>query len=161
VLHAKGGENKAKAINGSATTWEFWKSRVRVFVCQNTLVCFLLSKFSLLWGEWLIMEIGGVFESVINFSWNISLYVSTCVFDLEIGNWVWFAKTNQVVAKNDPYMPNLIQNKFEFLFELILYLFYLLYVVLALITKKGEIEWEMCPWAISKCFGDLVSNTSA
>jgi hypothetical protein len=66
-----------------------------------------------------------------------------------------------VVAKNDPYMPNLIQNKFEFLFELFLYLFYLLYVVLALITKKGEIEREMCPWAISKCFGDLVSNTSA
>jgi hypothetical protein len=23
------------------------------------------------------------------------------------------------------------------------------------------IEREMCPWAISKCFGDLVSNTSA
>jgi hypothetical protein len=66
-----------------------------------------------------------------------------------------------VVAKNDPYMPNLFQNKFEFLFELILYLFYLLYVMLALITKKEEIEREMCPWAISKCFGDLVSNTSA
>jgi hypothetical protein len=31
VLDAKGGENKAKAINGSATTWDFWKSRVRVF----------------------------------------------------------------------------------------------------------------------------------
>jgi hypothetical protein len=25
VLDAKGGENKAKATNGSATTWEFWK----------------------------------------------------------------------------------------------------------------------------------------
>jgi hypothetical protein len=23
------------------------------------------------------------------------------------------------------------------------------------------LEREMCPWAISKCFGDLVSNTSA
>jgi hypothetical protein len=66
-----------------------------------------------------------------------------------------------VVKKNDPYMPNLIQNKFEFLFELFLYLFYLLYVVLALITKKGEIERKMCPWAISKYFGDLVINTSA
>ena len=59
-----------------------------------------------------------------------------------------------MVAKNDPYMTNLIQSKFEFLFELILYLFYLLYVVLPLITKKGEIEREMCPWAISKYFGD-------
>jgi hypothetical protein len=141
----------------------FENSRVRVFVCQNTLICLCLSKYSCLSlvGEGLIMGKGGVFESLINFSWNISLYVSTCVFDLEIGNWVGFAKTNQVVAKNDPYMPNLIQNKFEFLFELILYLFYLLYVMLALITKKGEIEREMCPWANSKCFGDLVSNTTA
>jgi hypothetical protein len=87
VLDAKGGENKAKARNGSATTWEFWKSRVRVFVCQNTLVC-------LLWGEYLIMGNRGSFlKSLINFSWNNSLYVSTSVFDLEIGNWVWFAKT--------------------------------------------------------------------
>jgi hypothetical protein len=54
-------------------------------------------------------EKGGVFESLINFSWNTSLYVSTSVFDLEIGNWVWFTKTNQVVAKNDPNMPNLNQ----------------------------------------------------
>jgi hypothetical protein len=66
-----------------------------------------------------------------------------------------------VVAKNDPYMPNLIQNKFVFSVELIVHLFYLLYVVLAYITKNGEIEREMCPWAISKYFGDLVSNTSA
>jgi hypothetical protein len=36
-----------------------------------------------------------------------------------------------VVAKDDPYMSKLNQNNFEFLFELILYLFYLLYVVLA------------------------------
>jgi hypothetical protein len=90
-----------------------------------------LSKVGLLWGEGLIMGKEGVFESLINFSCNISLYVSTSVFDLEIGNWGWFAKTNQVVAKNDPYMPNLNQNNFEFLFELILHLFYLLYVVLA------------------------------
>jgi hypothetical protein len=38
---------------------------------------------------------------------------------------------NQVVAKNDPYMPNLNQNNLEFLFELILHLFYLLCVGLA------------------------------
>jgi hypothetical protein len=46
----------------------FEKSRVRVFVCQNTLVCLLLSKVGLLWGEGLIMGKGGVFESLINFS---------------------------------------------------------------------------------------------
>jgi hypothetical protein len=94
VLDAKGGENKAKARNGSATTWEFWKSRVRAFVCQNTLVCLLLSKVGLLWGEYLIMGNRGSFWNLgINLSLNNSLYASTSVFDLEIGNWVWFAKT--------------------------------------------------------------------
>jgi hypothetical protein len=105
------------------------------------------------WREngWL-WEIGGVFDTVINFYWNNSLYVSTSVFDLELGNWGRFAKKNQVVAKNDPYMPNLNRNNFELLFGLILHLFYLLYVVLAWITKKGEIEREMWLWAISKYF---------
>jgi hypothetical protein len=28
-------------------------------------------------------------------------------------------------------------------------------------SRKPPPEREMCPWAISKCFGDLVSNTSA
>jgi hypothetical protein len=39
----------------------FKKSRVRVFVCQNTLVCLLLSKVGLLWGEGLIMGKRGSF----------------------------------------------------------------------------------------------------
>jgi hypothetical protein len=35
-------------------------------------------------------------------------------------------------------------------------------VVNKLLNEVAEkIEREMCPWAISKCFGDLVSNTSA
>ena len=68
-----------------------------------------------------LWEIGGVFDTVINFYWNNSLYISTSVFDLELRNWGRFAKTNQVVAKNDPYMPNLIQNKFVFSFELMLH----------------------------------------
>jgi hypothetical protein len=55
-------------------------------------------------------------KSLINFSWNNSLYVSTSVFDLEIGNLVDLQKQNQVVAKNDPNMPNLNQNKFVFSF---------------------------------------------
>jgi hypothetical protein len=36
---------------------------------------------------------GEFLKSLINFSWSNSPYVSTSVFDLEIGNWVWFAKT--------------------------------------------------------------------
>jgi hypothetical protein len=93
-----------------------------VSYCQKLVSC----------GEnvWL-WEKGGVFESLINFSWNTSLYASTSEFDLEIGNWVWFAKTNQVVAKNDPNMPNLNQNKFLFSFALMLHFYMLLFVVLA------------------------------
>jgi hypothetical protein len=54
--------------------------------------CLFLSKVGLLWGECLIMGKRGVFESLINFSWNTPYYASTSVFDLEIGNWVWFEK---------------------------------------------------------------------
>jgi hypothetical protein len=96
---------------------------LELLFCQNTLVVSYYQKL-VSWGEnaWL-WEKGGIFESLINFSWNTSLYVSTSVFDLEIGNWVWFAKTNQVVAKNDPNMPNLNQNHFLFKIALMLHLF--------------------------------------
>jgi hypothetical protein len=39
----------------------FEKVELELFVCQNTLVCLLLSKFGLLWGEWLIMGKRGSF----------------------------------------------------------------------------------------------------
>jgi hypothetical protein len=78
-----------------------------------------------------LWEKGGVFESLINFSWNTSLYASTSVFYLEIGNWSWFAKTNQVVAKDDPNMPNLNQKQFLFRIALMLHFFLSLFVVLA------------------------------
>jgi hypothetical protein len=124
VLDAKGRENKAKARNGSTTTWEFWKSRVRVFCLSKYSFLSLIVKSWPLVGRMVDYGEKGEFsKSLINFSWNNSLYVSTSVFDLEIGNWVWFAKTNQVVAKNDPYMPKLIQNKFVFSFELMLHFF--------------------------------------
>ena len=129
VVDAKGGENK-----GQSNKWISYHLRILkivelefLFVNLSLIVKTLISCGEKAW----LWEKGGVLESLINFSWNISLYVSTSVFDLEIGNWIWFAKTNQVVAKNDPYMSNLNQNNFEFLFELILHLFYLLYVVLA------------------------------
>jgi hypothetical protein len=44
----------------------------------------------------------------------------------------------QIIVKN-----NLVFNCIDFA------LLVLLFDVLALITKKGEIEREMCPWAIS------------
>jgi hypothetical protein len=93
--------------------------------------CLLLSKVGLLWGECLIMKKGGVFESLINFSWNTSLYASTSVFDLEIAIEVDLQKQNQVVAKVDPNMPNLNPKQFLFSFALMLHFYVLIFVVLA------------------------------
>jgi hypothetical protein len=124
VLDAKGGEIKAKA-----SKWISYHLRILKIVelellfCQNTLIVSYCQKLVScgenvwLWGK------GGVFESLINFSWNTSLYASTSVFDLEIGNWSWFAKTNQVVAKDDPNMPNLNQKQFLFKIGLMLHFF--------------------------------------
>jgi len=64
----------------------FENSRVRTFVLSKYSKYLFLSKVGLLWGECLIMGKRGVFESLINFSWNTTLYASTSEFDLEIGN---------------------------------------------------------------------------
>ena len=70
----------------------FENNRIELLVCQNTLIGSFCQKLvSCGENDWL-WEIGGVFDTVINFYWNNSLYVSTSVFDLEIGNWGWFAK---------------------------------------------------------------------
>jgi hypothetical protein len=131
VLDAKGGEVKAKA-NGSATNWEFLKIvELELLFCQNTLSISFCQELVSCVENVRLWEKGGVFESLINFSWNTFLYASTSEFDLEIGNWVWFAKTYQVVAKNDPNIPNLNQNKFLFSFALMLHFYMLLFVVLA------------------------------
>jgi hypothetical protein len=47
-------------------------------------------------------------------------------------------KQNQVVAKNDPNMPNLNQNKFEFLFGLMLHFFVDFYCVGINHQKGGD-----------------------
>jgi hypothetical protein len=81
----------------------FENSRIRTFdlskysYCQN-----LASNGENLWlwekGEFLALDQF--------FHWIISLYAQTSEFDIEIGKWIWFAKTNQVVAKYDPNMSN-------------------------------------------------------
>jgi hypothetical protein len=125
VLDAKGGENK-----GQSNKWisyhlsNFENSGIELLVCQNSLIVSFVKSWPLVGRRSIDYGKKGEFlKSLINFFWNTSLYVSTSVFDLEIWIWGWFAKTNQVVAKNDPYMPNLIQNKFEFSFAVILHLF--------------------------------------
>jgi hypothetical protein len=140
VLDAKGGENKGQSVKWiNYHLRNFENSKIELLVCQNSFIVSLVKSWLLVGrnvdyglscqklascGEkcWL-WEKGEFLKSWINFSCNDSLYVSTSEFDLEIGIWVWFAKTNQVVAKYDPYMPNLIQNNFEFSFALILHLF--------------------------------------
>jgi hypothetical protein len=102
VLNAKGGEIKAKA-NGSANhLWRLKIEELEICYCQNTLI----ANFGHLWGRILIMAKGGVLALDQIFSWNISQFAQTSVFDIEIGKRIWFAKTNQVVAKSDPNMPN-------------------------------------------------------
>jgi hypothetical protein len=77
-------------------------------ICQNTLIVKIWS----LVGRFYDYGKRGSFWILIIFSWIISLYAQTSEFDLEIGKWIWFAKTNQVVAKNDPNMPNLVKTIF-------------------------------------------------
>jgi hypothetical protein len=101
----------------------FENSRVELLFCQNTFIVSYCQKLVSCGENVWLWEKEGVFESLINFSWNTSLYASTSEFNLEIGNWVWFAKTNQVVAKNDPNMPNLNQKQFLFSFALMSHFF--------------------------------------
>jgi hypothetical protein len=124
VLDAKGGENK-----GQSNKWisyhlrVFENSRIELLVWQNLTKLFYYQKLASCGEKCWLWEKGEFLKSWINFSWNDSLYVLTFVFDLEIEIWVWFAKTNQVVAKSDPYMSKLNQNNFEVSFALIWHLF--------------------------------------
>jgi hypothetical protein len=59
---------------------------LELLFCQNSLSVSYCQKLVSCGENDLIMGKGEVFESLINFSWNTSLYVSTSVFDLEIGN---------------------------------------------------------------------------
>jgi hypothetical protein len=82
VLNAKGGGIKAKAKWISQPLVNFENRGVRIWFCQNTLI----TKVGILWGRILIMGKGGSFLALDQFySWNISRFAQTRVFDLEIG----------------------------------------------------------------------------
>jgi hypothetical protein len=59
---------------------------LELLFCQNTLIVSYCQKLVSCGENGCLWEKVGVFESLINFSWNTSFYVSTSVFDLEIGN---------------------------------------------------------------------------
>jgi hypothetical protein len=103
VLNAKGGEIKAKA-NGSANhLWILKIIELEFLICPKYSYCKIWS----LMGENFDYGKKGPFLALDQFfPWNISRFAQTSVFDLEIGKRIWFAKTNQVVAKSDPNMPN-------------------------------------------------------
>ena len=102
MLNAKGGEIKAKAT-GSANHLRISKIVELEFVfCTNDSYCKIWS----LMGRILIMGKGEFLTLDQFYSCNVSLFSQTSVFDLEIGKRIGFAKTNQVVAKSDPNMPN-------------------------------------------------------
>jgi hypothetical protein len=84
-LMPKGEKLRPKQEMDQLPLENFENSRVRDFVLSKHSYCLLLSKVGLLWRECLIMGKGGVFETLINFAWNTSLYASTSEFDLETG----------------------------------------------------------------------------
>jgi hypothetical protein len=71
----------------------FEKVELELFVCQNTLVVSYCQKLSLVGRVFDYGKLGEFLKSLNQFVFDNSLYASTSVFDLEIGNWVWFAKT--------------------------------------------------------------------
>jgi hypothetical protein len=109
VLNAKGGEIKAKAT-GSANHLRILSQplenfeNIRVRICDLSKILLLQNLVSY-GGEFWLWEKGEFLALENLFSWNISRIAQTSVFDSKIGKRIWFAKTNQVVAKSDPNMP--------------------------------------------------------
>ena len=85
MLDAKGGENK-----GQSDKWisyhlrDFENSKIELLVCQNSFIVSLVKSWLLVGRSIDYGKKGEFLKSWINFSWNDSLYVLTCVFDLEI-----------------------------------------------------------------------------
>jgi hypothetical protein len=70
-----------------------------LLICQNSKCLFFVKSWSLVGRMVGYGKKGEFLKSLINFYWNNSLYVSTSVFDLEIGIWGWFAKTKSSGGK--------------------------------------------------------------
>ena len=87
MLDAKGGENK-----GQSDKWisyhlrDFENSKIELLVCQNSFIVSFVKSWLLVRRNVDYGKKGEFLKSLINVSWNNSLYVSTSVFDLEIGN---------------------------------------------------------------------------
>jgi hypothetical protein len=74
------------------------------------------------------------------YSWNISQFAHISVFDLEIEKRNWFAKTNQVVAKSDPNMPNIKWKRDWSSFALMLHFFCCFLMCWHKSPKRGRLK---------------------
>jgi hypothetical protein len=108
VLNAKGGEIKAKAT-GPANHLRILKIvELEFVICLKILLLQNLISYG---GEFWLWEKGEFLVLDQSFSWNISRFAQTSVFDLEIGKRIWFAKQIkwwqrmiqicQILCKND------------------------------------------------------------
>jgi hypothetical protein len=61
-------------------------SRIELLICQKSLSVSFVKSWPLVGRMFDYERKGELLKSLINFSWNNSLYVSTSVFDLEIRN---------------------------------------------------------------------------
>jgi hypothetical protein len=147
-LMPKGEKLRPKQANGSAT------SRVRVFVLSKLSYCLFLSKVGLLWGECLIMGKRESFWILDQFLLeHLSLCLNKCV-------WLRDRKL-KLICKNKPSGGKEWSKyaKFESKTHLDLIcidvaLLCVAFCCVGINHQKGEIEREMCSWAISKYFGD-------
>jgi hypothetical protein len=64
----------------------FENSQIELLVCQNSFVVSFVKSWPLVGRIVDYGKKGEFLKSLINFSWNNSLYASTIVFELEIGN---------------------------------------------------------------------------
>ena len=162
MLDAKGGENK-----GQSNKWisyhlrDFENSRIELLVCQNSFIVSLVKSWLLVGRSFDYGKKGEFLKSWINFSWNDSLYVLTCVFDLEIEIWVLICKNKPSGGKGWSIYAKIEPKQIWVFICIDVALLLVAFYCVGINHQKGEIEREMCPWAISKYFGDLVSNTSA
>ena len=74
---------------------KFENSRIELLFCQNSLIVSFVKSWLLVGRSSNYGKKGEFLKSLINLFWNDSLYVSTCVFDLEIESWV-------LICKNKP-----------------------------------------------------------
>jgi hypothetical protein len=115
----------------------FKNDRVRIFdlskmpLLQNLVSC---------GGEFWLWEKGEFVALDQFYSWNNSICAQKSVFDLEIGKIIWFAKTNQVVAKSDPNMSNHKQKQFGLQFESILHFFCCFLMCWHKSPKRGRLK---------------------